>query len=386
MASSASTVLRQEIMTNGENDASWGTKTNLNLNILESAITGTTSISTTGGTTTLANADYVNDQAKKAVLDVSGVLVSNAIIVIPNASKTFKVFNRTSGAFTVTIKTATGSGIVITQSTTSEIYCNGSDVVRFATSITDYVTGAPATSSGAAASTVSVVPTGNLASSNAQSALVELQSDVDTINAALISSYQPLDAGLTDIAGIATSKGNMILGNGTNFAALGVGTNGFSMIADSASATGAKWAALVPAGTVALFYQAAAPVGWTVSDADNNKAIRIVSGASGLGGAAGGATAFTSVFSSRTITQANLPNYTLPDTITLSGSQSGGLARNLSSTNFTSPGGGAVVCEGIAFSETTLSITGSVTSGGSGTAMDFDVQYISVIKCAKDAY
>ena len=49
----------------------------------------------------MTNVDYTNDQAKKAVLDVTGALVSNATITIPNAAKVYRVLNRTSGAYTL---------------------------------------------------------------------------------------------------------------------------------------------------------------------------------------------------------------------------------------------------------------------------------------------
>lgn len=49
MASSATTTLRMELMATGENDTTWGTKINANFQIMESAILGTTAVSTTGG-------------------------------------------------------------------------------------------------------------------------------------------------------------------------------------------------------------------------------------------------------------------------------------------------------------------------------------------------
>lgn len=392
MASTATTTLRMELMATGENDTTWGTKINTNFQIMESAVSGTTSVSTTGGDTTLTNVDYTNDQAKKAVLDITGTLVSNAQIVIPNAAKVYRVLNRTSGAYTVGIKTSSGSAILITQSTVAEVYCDGSNVIRYVTPLTDYTTGAPATSSGAAASSVSVTATGNLSSTNAQAALSELQTDIDTINSTLTSSYQPLDTDLTTIAGLANTKGNLIVGGGSSaWAALGVGTNGYAMIADSASSSGVKWAALIPAATVCLFYQAAAPTGWTISTSHTDHAIRCV-GSSG-GGAAGGTTAFTTVMAARTITQGNLPNVNFAGTAAsdgahthsytseaLSYSSAGQVAKVFesdlggSSTAYTSSSNGA------------HTHTVTVASGGSGTAMDFAVAYISVIKASKDAY
>ena len=64
-----------------------------------------------------------------------------------------------------------------------------------------------------------------------------------------------------------------------------------------------------PSGTRILFQQAAAPTGWTkVTDPTyDDRALRITTGSI----VNGGTTAFTTVFSARTIAQANLPNVTL---------------------------------------------------------------------------
>lgn len=51
-------------------------------------------------------------------------------------------------------------------------------------------------------------------------------------------------------------------------------------------------------GTALLFYQAAAPTGWTKSTTNDNKALRVVSGTTG--GSAGGTVAFTTAFASQT--------------------------------------------------------------------------------------
>jgi hypothetical protein len=62
----------------------------------------------------------------------------------------------------------------------------------------------------------------------------------------------------------------------------------------------------VGAGTVMLFYQAAAPTGWTKLTTQNDKALRVVSGA---GGVSGGTNAFSTVMA-QTVVGSDTPNIT----------------------------------------------------------------------------
>ena len=50
---------------------------------------------------------------------------------------------------------------------------------------------------------------------------------------------------------------------------------------------------IIPQSSVSIFFQASAPTGWTKSTANNDKALRVVSG---TGGGTGGTTAFSSIF------------------------------------------------------------------------------------------
>jgi len=54
----------------------------------------------------------------------------------------------------------------------------------------------------------------------------------------------------------------------------------------------------MPAGTVVVFYQAAAPTGWTQVTSQNDAALRVVSG---TGGTAGGTVGFTTAFASQAV-------------------------------------------------------------------------------------
>lgn len=138
-----------------------------------------------------------------------------------------------------------------------------------------------------------------------------------------------------------------------------------------------------PSGTRMSFNQTAAPTGWTkdTNAAFNDAAIRLTTGSVSTGGTL----AFSSAFTSRPILQANLPNVTFPNTISLDGSQAGGLVRALSGSSVAVQGGTTrTILDINEINTTTLSLSGGVTSGGSGTGLDFAVKYIDFIVAVKN--
>jgi hypothetical protein len=232
----------------GENDGTWGPKTNTNMQMLESGVTGVVSLTLSSSDVTLTDSDFTDDQSKKRIIDCSGTLTGAVNIIVPNRQRLYYVRNLTSGAFAVNIKTAAGSAVEITQGAVADMYCDGSNGITFAGCETVPGTGGPATAAGAAASAVSVSPTGNLASTDAQAALVELQGDIDTINDTSLPAKQNLDSNLTTIAGLGVAKGNLQVADGSDWAVLAAGANGLGLLADSGEITGLKWAAVtVPA-------------------------------------------------------------------------------------------------------------------------------------------
>lgn len=140
------------------------------------------------------------------------------------------------------------------------------------------------------------------------------------------------------------------------------------------SVTGA-WA-YMPSGTKALFQQTAAPTGWTKDTTHNNKALRVVSGTA----SSGGTTAFTDVFTARTIAEANLPAHThaVTDPGHIHAFTSGGSSAGFTYSDQNRLTAGTPI--------NTASATTGITIGntGSGTAMDFAVQYVDVIVATKD--
>lgn len=71
-------------------------------------------------------------EANNGILVFTGVITANINVVIPNAARRFAVYNGTTGAFTLGIKTAAGASLVISQGTSQSVYCDGANTVRVA--------------------------------------------------------------------------------------------------------------------------------------------------------------------------------------------------------------------------------------------------------------
>jgi hypothetical protein len=177
MANSTSASLKLTVQTTGENSGTWGQITNTNLLILEQAIGGYESVGvTTAAALTFSNGVVSN--GKNQVIKLTGTITGNKNVVIPDGvEKTYIIENATSGAFTVTVKTTSGTGFTFgtTEKTRAILYSDGTNVVE------------------------------------------------------VINNTQNLQ----DIADVANTNGNIIVGDGTNFVAesgdtarisLGVGT------------------------------------------------------------------------------------------------------------------------------------------------------------------
>ena len=133
MVSSYSTDLKLEIMVTGENAGTWGDITNTNLVILQQAIAGYGTVAlnaTTGATLTFTNGAL--SDGKNAVIELTGTITGNVSVIIPDGiEKTYLVKNATTGAYTVQIKTTSGTGptFATDDKGIKLVYSNGTDVV-----------------------------------------------------------------------------------------------------------------------------------------------------------------------------------------------------------------------------------------------------------------
>jgi hypothetical protein len=154
-------------------------------------------------------------------------------------------------------------------------------------------------------------------------------------------------------------------------------------------ATTAFVTAIIPAGSVMLFYQASAPSGWTQVTTQNNKALRVVSG---TGGVAGGTTAFSTVFANQTVTTSvSVSGTTGATTLSIAQMPSHSHSTNIQGRVFCGSGD-STFSDGNGSNISTSgeggggSHTHSFSGSGSGTssAVTLNVQYIDIILCSKN--
>jgi microcystin-dependent protein len=130
MASTFSPSLRLELIGDGEQSGIWGQTTNNNLGaLIEQAITGVVIVGMTDTVpgATLSNFNGVTDEARNAVLVLTGTLSEQRNLIAPLVEKTYTIKNSTTGGFGVQIIGSSGTGVVIPNGVTTTVYCDGTN-------------------------------------------------------------------------------------------------------------------------------------------------------------------------------------------------------------------------------------------------------------------
>jgi hypothetical protein len=155
MPSTFDPLLRLELQATGENAATWGGKTNTNLELIAQAISGVIDVALSGTSYTLTANNAATDQARNAVLNFTGALTANCNVIVPSADKVYTVRNSTTGGFSVVVKTSAGLGVTVASGLTQSMYCDGTNVVASG-ALFDSVT-----NMGSAAGTKNLIINGN---------------------------------------------------------------------------------------------------------------------------------------------------------------------------------------------------------------------------------
>ena len=132
MASTYSSDLKLELMATGENAGTWGTKTNTNLNLVQQAVAGYEAISVASADVTLAMSDATISNARNATIKLTGTLAANRTITVPDSiEKVYNVIDGTDHAgFTLTFKTASGTGVLLCEGNCYVLYADGTNVEK----------------------------------------------------------------------------------------------------------------------------------------------------------------------------------------------------------------------------------------------------------------
>lgn len=129
MVSTYTSNLRLTKQGKGDNEDTWGTILNTVLDLLDASVAGTTTVNCTTGTDiTLTSQNGAADEARRAVLNLTGTPTADISVIVPSTSKIYFVKSAYTGNFVVTIKTSSGTGVTVQPGETVFLYCDGTDI------------------------------------------------------------------------------------------------------------------------------------------------------------------------------------------------------------------------------------------------------------------
>ena len=121
-------------MVTGEKAGLWGTVTNTNLDLIQEAVGGYISIAVTNADIVTTIADGASSNGRNFVIKLTGTLAANRNVTVPDSiEKAYIVIDatdRSSSHFTLTFKTASGSGVTLPVGSTSVLYSDGTNIVN----------------------------------------------------------------------------------------------------------------------------------------------------------------------------------------------------------------------------------------------------------------
>jgi hypothetical protein len=225
--------LKFELIGTGEQSGTWGVTTNTNIGTaIQEAITGSADVTFASGTVTLTLTNTNASQtARNLRLNLTGTSGGAQDLIVPTIEKFYLVNNGCADA--ITVKNSTGTGVAVPAGKAMLVFNDGTNVVEGITYITALetstatigtltLTNALAVAQGGTGATTADTALDNLGGTTVGKAVFKAanaaaaQQAMDTEVGVDVQAY---DAGLTDIAGLAVTDGNIIVGDGTNWVA-----------------------------------------------------------------------------------------------------------------------------------------------------------------------
>jgi hypothetical protein len=121
MASSFTPNKSYELPNTGEQDGTWGITLNSNdFTVIDLNFGGRLSKSVAGS----SNVTITDAEARNFQHTLTGTLTGSIDYIVPNKGSFYSIYNNSSGAFTITVKPAGGTGLVVEQGTRAFLFAN----------------------------------------------------------------------------------------------------------------------------------------------------------------------------------------------------------------------------------------------------------------------
>jgi hypothetical protein len=132
MTTTYSDKLRLALQGDGDNPTTWGQVANNGVfELIEDAISGYLTLNITGGSNvTLTTANGASDQARNAIIQLTGTLINDIDVIVPTVTK-YYFFHATHTGGDVTVKTTSGTGVDITPGQKKILMCDGTNVIDY---------------------------------------------------------------------------------------------------------------------------------------------------------------------------------------------------------------------------------------------------------------
>jgi hypothetical protein len=191
-----------ELIADGEQSGTWGQTTNTNLQIINRMTSEFGTIALSGTTHTLTISDGTLSDGQYGVLIFNGSPSgTNTVTISPNDAKRIFMVENTSGQ-TVIMTQGSGGNVSILDGDGAIVYCNGDGASAAVFDI---------------GSTLKT--TNNLVVANNLSDLANTTTARTNLGVAIGTNVQAWDANLDQIAALAVTDGNIIVGNGSAWVA-----------------------------------------------------------------------------------------------------------------------------------------------------------------------
>ena len=245
--------LKIELIGTGDQSGTWGTTTNTNLGTaIEEAITGTADVTFASAdvTLTLTNTNTAQT-ARNLRLNLIGTVSTTQNLIVPAIEKQY-IINNTLGS-AITVKNATGTGVVVPANRSMIVFNTGSNVVEAVTALPTGIV-IPVVNGGTGASTASITSFNNITGYTASGA-------TGTTSTNLVFSGSPTIAAPT-VSGTLTSSGTLEISGGLTLDGA-AGTSGQVMVSAGAGNT-PTWGNAFVAGMIMMWSGSIAtiPSGW----------------------------------------------------------------------------------------------------------------------------